>query len=122
MRNHTFKPEYDRVSVRQHKIMDSAGTSKIEMFANDGDREANQAGYTFGVITAMGSTAFTRDRFGNPCERFYEVGDNIYFKKYAGVVHRSQTDHLGRPQGDYIHTMNDIDILGHYEVEETTEE
>jgi len=119
MKSYTFKPEYHRVQVRPFKIMtESTGEIALTMLTPE-EESILQAGHTLGEIVAMGDTAFTRDRWGEPCERVYAVGDSVYFKQYPGPVHYSETDDYGRPRGDTLYTVNDVDILGHAETKET---
>jgi len=117
MKHYTLKPEYHRVLIKQFPVMDEVGSSRLSVFSNDTEREIAQAAHPYGEIVALGSTAFKRDRWGEECECVYEVGDHVYFKKYPGVQQRSMTDDLARPQGDYLYTVNDVDVLGHVEIE-----
>ncbi len=121
MKRYTLIPEFHRVVVKQFKIQTEAGESKIIM--HDAESESiHQAAHTFGEIVAIGHTAFTKDRYGDPCENPHSIGDHVYFKQYPGPLHHSMTDDLGRPQGDMLYTINDVDILGHVEIEETSNE
>lgn len=121
MKKYTLLPDSNRVLVKQFLIQDETnGEVKIALFSGgDAEKEYYQSAHTFGEIIAMGPTAFKFDRYGNERKDEYKVGDTVYFKQYPGPLNRSETDDLGRPQGDYLYTINDIDILGHAEIEES---
>lgn len=121
MKHYTFYPDSHRVTVKQFDIQtETKGDIKLQMLSPQ-EQEILQSMYTFGKLIAMGPTAFKYDRWGNPREDKYEVGDTVYFKQHPGPLHQSQTDHLGFPQGDRIYTINDLDILGHVDIVEDAE-
>ena len=122
MKDYEYGPAYHRVQVRQFKIMtETTGEIALSMLTPE-EEAILQAGHTFGELVAMGHTAFYKDRWGEPCERVYKLGDSVYFKQYPGPVHNSETDDYGRPQGDTLFTINDVDVLGHVKIKERKHE
>lgn len=120
MKKYTLMPDSNRVLVKQFLVMsETQGDFNFQLHSNDEQKEYYQSAHTFGEILAMGPTAFKYDRYGNEREDEYNVGDTVYFKQYPGPLNRSETTDLGEPQGDYLYTINDIDILGHAEIEES---
>ena len=122
MKQHNLKPVGRFAVVKMDLVQEETSDVGIIMHSGNEEKAMYQEAHTYGVIQSLGEGCGTCDTWGNEQVSPWKVGDHIYFKTYAGPIHRSKQTASGKPCGDYLMTMKDVDMLGHVDTVEVKDE